>query len=191
MRTSVRIAVLLVLIGAVAWAAQPIQVIRLKDDSVIRGRVVELKDNVYRIQTETLGEVAVAADKVLVIANESEVYQPNPAVTGAPRIREGRSPRRGAAPPPPAVPSTPPPGSNLGHQQDVVNNQVQSMMMNQNFLEKMMNFSANPDLEAVMDDPELMEAIQNQDYEKLMNNEKMQKLMESQGTQELLGDFEY
>ena len=187
--------VLLFAFGAVPYVtAEDVQVIRLKDGSVIRGHVVELKDNVYRINTQTLGEVKVDADKVLVIAKESEYVDPQQAP--APQIREGFSRQRDASHrssprlPANSVPTPAPAGSDVGHQQNMVNDQVKSMMQDGNFLNKMMDLGSNPAMEEVMSDPELMDAINNMDYQTLMNSEKMQRLMDSQDTQDLLGGMD-
>jgi len=182
--------------------AETLQVIRLKDDSVIRGTVVEMKDGAYRIKTPIMGEVKIPADQVLSIVVEGaavSVGQPESAASSlppAPAIRETPAPPpvRVRSAPPPAKAAAPDPYApatdNMRHQQDMVNTSVQSMAMEEDFLDKVMQLGQNPDMLDVMNDQSLMDAINSQDYQSLMQNEKMQRLMNSPDLRELLGNVQ-
>ena len=71
-------------------------------------------------------------------------------------------------------------------QQDV-NTMVQSMMMDENYMNKIMQLGTSEEMQSILNDPEVMEAIQSGDYEFLMNNSKMNDLMNSSGIQDILG----
>ena len=66
---------------------------------------------------------------------------------------------------------------------------VQSMMMNEDFMNNLMQLSESSEMQSILNDPEIMEAIQSGDYDFLMNNSKMNDLMNSSGIQEILGDM--
>lgn len=195
-----------------AWAGTQ-QVITLRDASVVRGEILEMKDGQYRIKSPMLGELKVPLDQVVSIVAADIAGQPVPSsavpATGAPvretrnaniTIREGgpklppssnaqpgRAPT--AAKPAPtssAAPSTPT-GDDAKSRQEQVNTRVQSMMMNEDFFDKVTGLGQSTEMDAVMNDPEVMNAIQNLDYDYLMNNPKMKELMESQGVKDLLG----
>ena len=178
---------------SLALAAGQVQVITLKDQSVIKGEVLEMKNGTYSIKTATMGELKIAADQIVSMMNEGAtplVAQPassntRPSVGGL-NIREGnpKAPRVMSkpliAPPTPEAPTS--------NAQGQVNERVQSMMMNGQFAEKVTGLSESKDLDSVMADPEVMRAIQNLDYEFLMNNPKMKQLMESGEVKGLLGE---
>ena len=63
------------------------------------------------------------------------------------------------------------------------------MMMNEDFMNNLMQLSESSEMQSILNDPEIMEAIQNGDYDFLMNNSKMNDLMNSSGIQEILGDM--
>ncbi|MFZ2957641.1 MAG: hypothetical protein WA705_12185 [Candidatus Ozemobacteraceae bacterium] len=51
------------------------QILTLKDRSVIRAEILEMKDGVYRVKSPTLGEMKIPADSILSIANENVTLQ--------------------------------------------------------------------------------------------------------------------
>ncbi len=169
--------------------AGPQMTVTLKDSSVLHGELIEMKDGVYRLRTTTLGEVKIPAGNVAFIAAQEEpkassphkqgpaVPVPSPRQSG-PAIREG-APRQEKAG---GVSS-----DNLQEQQKTANSQVQSMLMDTSFMEKMTGLGQNQQMQDVMQDPEIMEAIQKGDYNFLMNNDKMKELIESPDMQELMG----
>ncbi len=157
------------------------QRILLQDKSVIMGQVLELKEGQYTIRTETMGEIKLAADKILEISSlEIQATSSRPAKEIA--IRDGSKKQAYSSPP---VSS-----SNANAQQDQVNSRVRSMAMDGDFLDSMMDLSQAGSMLDVMSDPEVMDAINRNDYDFLMNSEKMKNLMGSPEIRELLGDFE-
>ena len=180
---------------AVMAFAGPAQIIRLKDQSTVRGEILSMQKGVYSVKTAALGTLQIPADQVLAIISEEM-----PTAESAPvRIREGRpgnmptatSPantRRTEKKPLASEPASVPQDS-AGLQQDV-SGRVQSMMMDKQFSEQVMGLSENKNMEDVLGDQETMNQINSGDYEGLMNNEKIKNLMESSDIKSLLGDMD-
>lgn len=177
-----------VLSTASVLMAGPEMTVTLKDKSTLRGELIEFKDGVYRLNTSSLGEVKIPADKVLVIKagdeNSQETEQSGKQKPRTPAIREGVPQSKAPA----AEKATPGPASdNLQEQQKAVNSQVQSMLMDGSFMDNITNLGQNETMQDILQDPQVMEAIRTGDYNFLMNNEKMKKLIESPDLQGILG----
>lgn len=173
--------VLFLICAGSAFAAGAMQRIVLQDRSVIIGRVVEMKEGVYTIVSETVGEIKIAADKILEISAVGSQTSSNDIgiIDGTKKTssRQASSQPRSLA------------GSDdLRAQQERANSQVQSMAMQEDFLDQMIDLSESSRMLDVMSDPEVMEAISRNDYEFLMNNEKMKALMESSEIRQLFGE---
>jgi len=168
---------------ATSWAAGVKQRIVLLDNSIIIGEIVEMKDGIYTVSTETVGEIKVAADKILEIS-KLDADRPGAARQNIDIIDDSRKPARKPAAPPRTMGGS----DDLKAQQERANAQVQSMAMQEDFLDNMMDLSGSEDMMDVMSDPEVMEAISRNDYEFLMNNEKMKNLMESSEIRDLFGE---
>jgi len=188
MRRSVLIAAFVAALVPAGLFAGSQMTVTLKDSSVLHGELVEMKDGVYRLRTTALGEVKIPADKVAFIAarEEHRAAFPQKAASAsvslprkaAPPIREGALRQEKAG----GVSS-----DNLQEQQKTANSQVQSMLMDSSFIEKMTSLGQNQQMQDVLQDPEIMEAIQKGDYNFLMNNEKMKNLIESSDIQGIMG----
>ena len=177
------LALLLLVICSTSWATGVKQRIVLLDNSVIIGEIVEMKDGVYTVSTEAVGEIKVAADKILEI---SKLDAARPATTGRNINIIDRSKKQAGKAAPQA--RTMGGSDDLKAQQERANAQVQSMVMQEDFLDNMMNLSGSENMMDVMSDPEVMEAISRNDYEFLMNNEKMKNLMESSEIRDIFGE---
>ncbi|EKD83909.1 MAG: hypothetical protein ACD_39C00379G0005 [uncultured bacterium] len=175
---------LCVALAGICLAAGIKQRIVLLDNSVIIGEVTEMKDGVYTVQTEAVGEIKIAADKILEIS-KLDSAQPSASGKNIDILDRNKKPVRNTVQQPQhsSVAS-----DDLKSQQERANAQVQSMAMQEDFLDNMMNLSGNEDMIDVMSDPEVMEAISRNDYEFLMNNEKMKSLMESSEIRDLFGE---
>ncbi len=180
-----------------AIASEPIQIISLKDNTVIRGEVLGMQNKVYTVKTQTLGTLNVPADQIVSIVAEE-----NSSPAESPKILEGRQ-APGKFPPVKASgrnrpvpqqergkPVQPALAPEMQKVQDEAQARVQSMMMNSNFSNRVSGLNETSEMKDVLSDPETMNAINNFDYESLMNNEKMKKLMESPAIRELLGGGE-
>ncbi len=183
------------------------QKIVLSDKTTLIGRVVEMKDGVYTIETDTLGRLKIEAARVVEISSLNQAVTAPPKETSAgsavdnsqieaepavttkkikildgekkQQISESNHESAGVA------------GSDdLTRQQEEVNSRVRSMTMDGDFLDSMMDLGDSSAMAEVMQDPEIMDAISRNDYEFLMNNEKMKSLMDSQEIKSLLGDVQ-
>jgi hypothetical protein len=178
----------LLVICATSWAAGAKQRIVLLDNSIIIGEIVEMKDGIYTVSTETVGEIKVAADKILEIS-KLDADRPATANKQIDIIDSTKKPARKAVNRESVQPGSSTGGSdNLKAQQERANAQVQSMAMQEDFLDNMMSLSENENMLDVMSDPEVMDAISRNDYEFLMNNDKMKTLMESSEIKDLFGE---
>ena len=166
------------------------QRILLNDKTVLIGRVVEMKDGIYCIDTATLGIIKVSAEKVAEISalGTSQPVAPEIGIIdGASQKNAAVGVGKTARPAPaPKVSGS----SDLAQQQEEVSSRVQSMTMDGEFLDSMMNLGNSDAMNDVMQDPEIMDAISRNDYEYLMNSEKMKNLMDSQEIKEMLGDVQ-
>ncbi|PKL44643.1 MAG: hypothetical protein CVV41_04570 [Candidatus Riflebacteria bacterium HGW-Riflebacteria-1] len=177
---------LLVSMATLCLAAGMRQRIVLLDNSVIIGEVTEMKDGVYTVVSETVGEIKIAADKVLEISRLDTDQSSAPAKNIDILDRDNKKPAKRAVQP--QSTSRTMASDDLKAQQERANAQVQSMAMQEDFLDNMMNLSGSGNMVEVMSDPEVMEAISRNDYEFLMNNEKMKNLMESSEIKDLFGE---
>ncbi|MBF0544906.1 MAG: hypothetical protein HQM08_10755 [Candidatus Riflebacteria bacterium] len=179
----------------------PIQIIQLKDNSEIRGEILEMKNGVYTIKTTSLGEIKIPAEKISAIlpdkASVSEQKESIKILEGKPksttktvndngiRASDKTAEKQNSQQ---ESDQSQMDKSQLEKLQKDTNGRVQSMMMNGDFLQKAMALGESEEMKEVMQDPDVMRAIQDNDYETLMNNEKMKKLMESDQTESLLGE---
>ncbi len=178
----------LLVMCATSWAAGAKQRIVLLDNSIIIGEIVEMKDGIYTVSTETVGEIKVAADKILEIS-KLDADRPATANKQIDIIDNTKKQARKAVSRQSVQPDSSTGGSdNLKAQQERANAQVQSMAMQEDFLDNMMSLSENENMLDVMSDPEVMDAISRNDYEFLMNNDKMKTLMESSEIKDLFGE---
>jgi len=185
----------------------PKQRIVLTDKTTLIGRVVEMKDGVYTVETDTLGRLKIEAARVVEIASlqqaatgvakeisagpavETSQPEAEPAVTTRKiKILDGEKRQQSSEPYQENAGVT---GSDdLARQQEEVTSRVQSMAMDGDFLDSMMDLGDSNAMIEVMQDPEIMDAISRNDYDFLMNNEKMKSLMNSQEIKSLLGDVQ-
>ncbi|HOI90293.1 MAG TPA: hypothetical protein PLK28_07260 [Candidatus Rifleibacterium sp.] len=180
------------------------QRIVLTDKTTLIGRVVEMKDGVYTVETDTLGRLKIEAARVVEISilNQTAAAQKEasassggsqpeaePAETTRKiKILDGEKKQQTSGPRQENASVT---GSDdLTRQQEEVNSRVRSMTMDGDFLDSMMDLGDSTAMTEVMQDPEIMDAISRNDYDFLMNNEKMKSLMDSQEIKSLLGDVQ-
>ncbi len=187
--------------GVIFCSEEKMQRIMLRDRSVIIGKVVEMKDDVYTIRTDSMGEFKIGADRILEIsaadfrkkadvAAPTEFVEPATDKNPAPEIKimdGARKKSEAAAAPEGSFGSV---SDDMTNQQQQINSRVRSMTMNEDFLESVMNLGDNQALMDIMGDGEIMDAISRSDYDFLMNNEKMKTLMDSEEIKSILGDVQ-
>lgn len=168
------------LVTGVGFAAGNSRII-LNDGTTIFGKVVGMNDGVYVIRTDTMGDINVNADNVVEIsANTCKASAPAQQKMN---ILDGASRRSNSSDDNEST------ANRYAQQQQDATTRVQSMMMNENFMENMMQLGNSPEMQNVLNDEEVMNAISNGDYDYLMNNPKMNELMNSSGIQGILGDM--
>ena len=147
-----------------------LQVITLKDSSVIRAHVTEMSGGFYLAKSPTLGDMKIpTADVVSIQAEESAVTSagaPDPAGHGIPQ------PSLAAA--------------GLESLRSAVSSKVQDLVSTHDGMNAVMAFSQNPELKAVLNDSQVMQAIQNRDYNTLMKSPAMKSLLDNPRTKELI-----
>lgn len=153
--------------------------ITLNDGTTIYGKVVGMSDGVYTIRTDTMGDIKVNSDNVVEISsNTAPKNQSNINILeGNERGSKNNYSKNNNS------------QNDYSAQQKDANAKVQSMMMNEDFMDNLMQLNETSEMQSILNDPEVMEAIQNGDYDFLMNNSKMNDLMNSSGIQEILGDM--
>jgi hypothetical protein len=156
--------------------------IMLDDNTVIYGKVVGMSEGVYHIETASMGEIRVSADRIISISQGSQPSYTGSSIGIIDETNRGR--RQGAG----SYQRQHSSQNNAGLQEQA-SMRVQSMTMDDDFLDSLMDLSENSAMIDVLNDPEVMEAIMNQDYDFLMNNDKMRSLMETGDIRNLLGGY--
>ncbi len=150
-----------------------LQVITLKDSSVIRAQVTEMSGGVYLVVSPTLGQMKIPTSEVVSIRNEGTAVQSAP---------EADSPASATSEP--TQTSTAP--ASLESLKSALTSKVQSLVSTRDGMNAVTSFSNNPDLKAVMNDPQVMQAIQNGDTTALMKSPAMKTLLDNPQTQALI-----
>jgi len=153
---------------ALRQPGQPLQVIKLKDGSTIKGRLVDVNNGKYSIETSTMGLVEIPAAEVASISSAAGENAPWPG-QGAetlPPVNQGPS---GSIPP----------------------QQIQSLQQR-----LMADPEIKADIQALSEDPEIRQLLGNQDlldavfsmdparmqndpdFQKILNHPRIQRLIE-------------
>ena len=147
-----------------------LQVITLKDTSVIRAHVTEMSGGFYLVKSPVLGEMKIPTAEVVSILPEDSTVPS----TGAP---------------PPAGNGTAQPSATaagLDSLRSALSSKVKDLVSTRDGMNAVMSFSQNPDLKAALNDPQVMQAIQNRDYNALMKSPTMKSLLDNPRTKELI-----
>lgn len=155
-----------------------LQVITLKDNSVIRAHVTEVAGGFYLANSPTLGNLKIPTGEVVAIKNE-ELSNPEAGTA----LSDAKSDARNSA----GV-QIQPTASNtgMGNLESALSSKVQDWASSKEGMNAVMQFSQNSDVKAVMGDPAVMQAIRSGDYKTLMNSPAMKKLIENSQTQALI-----
>ena len=151
-----------------------LQVITLKDSSVIRARVTEMSGGFYSARSPVLGEVKIPSSEVVSIREEGASA---PSESAQATASTGQTTAPSAQTPAPA---------SLESLRSTLSSKVQSLVSTSAGMNAVMEFTKNPDLKAVMSDPQVMQVIQNGDYNALMKSHAMKSLLDSPQTQALI-----
>jgi len=138
------------------YAGEP-SVIELKDGSVISGEVVSFDGNTWTIKSGAMGTLKIDGAKVVSIRSQT---------TGS---------------------QAPVGGASTGNQVNTADIQAlqQSITANKQLMAMIMNLQNNPEVQAILQDPEVMNAINAGDMNTLMANPKFRRLMENAKIKEI------
>lgn len=130
----------------------------LQDGSTINGEVVSLQSVSYKIKTDSLDVITLQQHQVKSIRQGAESRQPSVPVDSVNQ----------------ASPSA-------------VQTLQSSISSDPGMMANILRLQNDPDMQAVLSDPELMRAIQSFDLQALQNNPKIQKLMSNSTVQSIQG----
>ncbi|HIG39565.1 MAG: hypothetical protein ABGY96_20040 [bacterium] len=131
--------------------------IEMKDGSVIQGEIISLENNSYTIRSSTLGVIKVGTHQVSRILSTSA-----------------------------NVDSTLPGQSALITRGDTRLEAIRTGLMgNDSTMTIIRGLQHDPDVQAILRDPEIMSAIRRLDFETLGNNPKIQRLMNNTDVKKL------
>ncbi|MEI8313454.1 MAG: hypothetical protein WCH98_22110 [Verrucomicrobiota bacterium] len=150
-----------------------VQVITLKDRSVIRAQVTEMSGGFYLVKSPLLGDMKIPTGEVISIQQEAAAVQSAGAADTASKSEAAAAqPLLGTA--------------GLESLKSTLASKVQDLVSTREGMNAVMDFSQNPDLKAVMNDPQVMKAIQNGDYSALMKSQAMKSLLDNPRTKALI-----
>ena len=130
----------------------------LQDGSSIQGSVLSMENGTYTIRTASLGVIRLDQGKIRSINQGGDTSAPVP------------------------------PGSDaVGAGQSAVQSLQSSMVNDPGIMSSIMALQNDPDMQAVLQDPEVMRAVQSFDLETLRNHPKIRKLMQNQSVQRIQG----
>lgn len=161
----IAVAVALFLAGGAATAGAVREVV-LEDGSVIRAEVLALRNGVYTLRSETMGEIDVNEDAIRAIRS--------PSAAGATVSGRTRSPV-----------SSPGDGNAAAMRESILG----SVMSNPNLLGMIFALRDDPEVQGVLRDADVMEMVMAGDLEGLKNDPKFRRLMENPGVRSLTGEL--
>lgn len=134
--------------------------IELTDGSVIRGEVIEAGDGLYRIRTQSMGELTLKESEIRTIG------------TGEPGSRRE------------AVGDTG--GNGIGRETAAIQRKI---LNDPALLNSITALKDDPAVDSIVHDPEIMRAIQAGDLGSLQKNKKIEQLLESPAIREIVNEF--
>ena len=151
---SLMIAALSVVYGLASAAT-----LTLNDGSVIQGEIETLQNDVYTVETDSLGTVRVRKQDVRSIDHSDD----------SPRSSPARSRTNGS----------PPDQADLQAMQS-------RMMQNPNLFSMIEALQSDPEVQAVLSDPEIMSAVASGDFQTLMSHPKIIELTKNAQMREVI-----
>lgn len=145
-----------------AALADSTKTISLKDGSVIKGKILELTDGKYKVETTNVGTLEIKDEDIVTITS-------------------GDVPPPAASTNNPAAPTQP----LSGFQSQMQQFQGQ-LMANPSAMSGIMGLANDPSITAILSDPSISKDIMSYDPEKIQNNPKIQELMQNPKMQELI-----
>jgi hypothetical protein len=168
---------------APAWAAD-LREIELRDGSTVRGEIVSLQNGNYTIRSQSLGELTIPASDVRVIRLLSQGA--GPSVAGDPVPASARAGGAQGEREPSDNPDKQ--GEALGRSDDVkrqVEEAQRSLAADDSIMETITSLQNDPEVQAVLSDPQVMQAVEAGDLATLMANPKFVELLSNPKVQEI------
>ena len=150
-----------------------LQVITLKDNSVVRAQVTEMSGGFYFAKSPALGDMKIPTGEVVSIHNEATAAQSADASSIPPKSETADA-------------QASPGATGLESIRSALSSKVQDLVSTHEGMNAVMDFSRNPDVKAVMNDPQVMKAIQAGDYKALMQSPAMKTLFDNPQTKSLI-----
>jgi hypothetical protein len=140
-----------------AWA-EPSRIL-LNDGTEIVGELVSLHNGSYTIRSQTLGTLKISERQVSRISSMGATAAAVNPVESAKSVIDTST----------------------------LQSIQQRLMGDASMVQQIMSLQSNPDMQAVLSDPEIMAAIQRLDFDTLTNNPKIRKLMQNRDVQAISG----
>ena len=141
--------------------AQSLKAITLKDGSLLKGKVIELHDGIYTVETSDLGRITIP---------ESTILSITPVETATPVYQGSKE---------------------TGGQQKVqLKTQVEhlqgSILGDPELMGEIQNILKDQEVQSLLSDPKLLEDVLSYDQEKIQNNDNVQDLLNNEKMQDLI-----
>jgi hypothetical protein len=133
----------------------------LQDGSTINGEVVSLQSGSYKVKTDSLGVITLQQHQVKSISYDTV---PTWSLDSLDSMKQAS--------------------------QSAVQSLQSSISSAPRMMSSILELQNDPDMQAVLSDPELMRAVQSFDLEALRNNPKIQKLMNNTTVRDIQGDVD-
>lgn len=130
------------------------KIIRLNDGSEIQADVVSLVGGIYTVRSRSLGTLKLRASEIISIQDVNLGSQVPDAGSAQPE-------------------------AGLGAASAAVEQLSARMMSDTSILTTILSLQNDPDMQAILNDPEIMRAVQSFDLDALSNNPKIKRLMNS------------
>ncbi len=154
----------ILLIGLLTWAslayAQPTQTISLKDGSAVQGKVLQLVDGVYTVETGALGKISIRESDVLSVRAQTAPSSPDGSGTKE-QITQLQN--------------------NILADPDLMT-EIQNLAQD----EEIMAILSDPALFNALSSQDVQQIEGNEKFQKLLNNPKMQAIAEKMQQKSLM-----
>jgi hypothetical protein len=196
-RWAISVGALLVLISLTPFEAVSAATLVLKDGTVIQGDIRTLRDDVYTVNTQSLGTVRVPKDNVRTIDyREASAVGSSVGSFGATHLDPSTGSAPGSSGQSPVDSSA---RSTSGSSQRSLRDAAPSvpldlqgmqarMIENPNLLAMIQALQSDPEVQAVLADPEIISALAAGNYALLMNNPKIVALTSNGSIREIIED---
>jgi len=144
----------------VSYVSASAETLVLRDGTVIHGEIETLQDDVYTVETDSLGTVRVRKQDIRTIdhSDSSTIGSPVGSTRGSPP------------------------------KQAELQTMQSRIMQSPNLLSMILGLQSDPDVQAVLADPEIMSALASGDYATLMNHPKIIALTSNAKVREVIDE---